>query len=131
MQSLSLTHVWQVSRLASVVSVQVRVLGLQLVPPQSASSVPGVHFSELVPETAKRLDKLAVIRSMSTKDENHSTGVPRVQRGDPKNRGVTYPFLGSALAKLRPPENDLPPYVWIKPGRGGFIWQDAGFLGAK
>jgi len=95
------------------------------------TSVPGVHFSELVPETAKRMDKLAVIRTMSTKDENHSTGVPRVQRGDPKNRGVTYPFLGSALAKLRPPENNLPPYVWIKPGRGGFIWQDAGFLGAK
>ncbi|MDA1050152.1 MAG: DUF1501 domain-containing protein [Planctomycetota bacterium] len=95
------------------------------------TSIPGVHFSELVPETAKRADKLAVVRAMSTQDENHSTGVPRVQRGDPKNRGVTYPFLGSALAKLRPPQNDLPPYVWIKPGRGGFIWQDAGFLGAQ
>ncbi len=95
------------------------------------TSVPGVHLCELVPETARHMDKLAVIRSMSTKDENHSTGVPRVQRGDPKNRGVTYPFIGSALAKLRPPNNDLPPYVWIKPGRGGFIWQDAGFLGAR
>ncbi len=95
------------------------------------TSVPGVQFSELVPETAKRMHKLTVIRSMSTKDENHSTAVPRVQRGDPKNRGVTYPFIGSALAKLHPPDNNLPPYVWIKPGRGGFIWQDAGFLGAK
>jgi len=95
------------------------------------TSVPGVHFSELVPETAKRMDQLTVIRSMSTTDPNHSTGVPRIQRGDPKNRGVTYPYIGSALAKLKPPNNDLPPYVWIKPGRGGFIWQDAGFLGAK
>ncbi len=95
------------------------------------TSVPGLHLSELVPETAKRMHKLSLIRSMCTKDENHSSGVPRIQRGDPKNRGVTYPFLGSALAKLHPPENDLPPYVWIKPGRGGFIWQDAGFLGAK
>lgn len=95
------------------------------------TSLPGVQFSELVPETAKRLHKLTLIRSMSTKDEAHSSGVPRIQRGDPKNRGVTYPYLGSALAKLRPPENNLPPYVWIKPGRGGFIWQDAGFLGAK
>ena len=96
------------------------------------TSVLGVHFSELVPETAKRMDKLAVIRSMSTKDENHSTGVARVQRGDPKNRGVDYPFLGSALAKLLPPPaNNLPPYMHIKPGRGGFQWQDAGFLGAK
>lgn len=97
-----------------------------------ATSVPGVHFSELVPETAKQMDKLAVVRSMSTKDPNHSTGVARVQRGDPKNRGVDYPFFGSALAKLLPPpENNLPPYLHIKPGRGGFQWQDAGFLGAK
>ena len=95
------------------------------------TSVSGVHFSELVPETAQRMHKLAVIRSMCTRDENHSTAVPLIQRGDPKNRGVTYPFLGSALAKLRPPNNDLPPYVWIKPGSGGFIWQDAGFLGSQ
>ncbi len=96
------------------------------------TSVPGVHFSELVPETAKRMHKLAVIRSMSTQDQNHSTGVPRVQRGDPKNRGVTYPFIGSALSKLmEPPQNDLPPYMHIKPGRGGYMWQDAGFLGAQ
>ena len=71
------------------------------------TSVSGVHFSELVPETAQRMHKLAVIRSMCTRDENHSTAVPLIQRGDPKNRGVTYPFLGSALAKLRPPKNDL------------------------
>ena len=97
-----------------------------------STSVPGVEFSELVPCTARQMDKLAVIRSMSTKDENHSTGVARVQRGDPKNRGVDYPFLGSALAKLLPPPtNNLPPYIHIKPGRGGFQWQDAGFLGAR
>ncbi len=96
------------------------------------TAVPGVHFSELVPETARQMDKLAVIRCLSTKDENHSTGVARVQRGDPKNRGVDYPFFGSALAKLLPPPtNQLPPYMHIKPGRGGFQWQDAGFLGAR
>ena len=96
------------------------------------TAVPGVHFSELAPESARRMDKLAVIRSMCTKDPNHSTGVARIQRGDPKNRGVDYPFLGSALSKLLPPpENGLPPYMHIKPGRGGFQWQDAGFLGAK
>jgi hypothetical protein len=96
------------------------------------TSVPGVHVSELMPNTAKIMDKLAVVRSMCTKDQNHSTGVPRILRGDPKNRGVTYPYLGSAVTKLLdPPANGLPPYVWIKPGRGGFIYQHAGFLGAK
>ena len=69
---------------------------------------------------------------MSTKDENHSSGVPRIQRGDPKNRGVTYPFLGSAVTKLLDgPDNGLPSYMHVKPGRGGYMWKDAGFLGPR
>src|SRR5205807_7111073 len=56
----------------------------------------------------------------------------RIQRGDPLNRGVTYPYLGSAVAKLLGPGNSgLPPYIWIKPGGGGFVTEDAGFLGPR
>lgn len=96
------------------------------------TSVPGVHFSELMPGAAARAHKLAIVRTMSTKDNTHSLGVPRMLRGDPKNRGVDYPYLGSALSKLLPnPENGLPPYIFIKPGRGGYLWQHAGFLGSK
>ena len=97
-----------------------------------STRLPGVRFGELVPATAAIADKLTLIRCMSTKDENHSTGVPRIQRGDPKNRGVIYPFLGSAVTKLiGAPDNSLPPYMHIKPGRGGFMWKDAGFLGPR
>jgi hypothetical protein len=96
------------------------------------TSVPGIHFSELVPKTAKLMQHLAVIRSLCTHDNSHSAGVARIQRGDPKNRGVTYPYFGSAVAKLLGPgDSGLPPYVWIKPGSGGFIHQDGGFLGPK
>ena len=96
------------------------------------TSIPGVHFSELMPHTAKIADKISVIRSMSTKDPNHSTGVPLMQRGDPLDRGVDYPYLGSAIAKLLgPADPGLPPYIWIKPGNGGFIHREAGFLGAR
>src|SRR3954452_8008341 len=97
-----------------------------------ATSVPGVHFSELMPRLAKQMDKLCVVRSLSTKDNAHSSGVERIQRGDPKTRGVPYPYFGSAVAKLLGPcESKLPPYVWIKPGGGGFRPEDAGFLGPK
>ena len=96
------------------------------------TSIPGVHFSELMPHTAKIAHKISVVRSMSTQDPNHSTGVPRMQRGDPLDRGVDYPYLGSAIAKLLGPANpELPPYIWIKPGNGGFIHREAGFLGAQ
>jgi uncharacterized protein (DUF1501 family) len=75
---------------------------------------------------------LAVVRSLCTQDNSHSAGVDRIQRGDPKNRGVTYPYLGSAVARfLGPGDSGLPPYVWIKPMSGGFVPKDAGFLGPK
>ena len=77
--------------------------------------VEGVHFSELLEHTAKQAHHLTVIRSMETKDENHSSGVPRMQRGDPPNRGVPYPYLGSAISHfVRNPKNALPPYIHIK-----------------
>ncbi len=96
------------------------------------TSVPSVRISELMPRTAKQMHRLAVIRSLCTQDNSHSAGVARIQRGDPKNRGVVYPYFGSAVAKLLGPgDSGLPPYVWIKPGSGGFKHQDAGFLGPK
>lgn len=96
------------------------------------TSVPGIEISELMPQTAKQMHHLAVVRSLCTQDNSHSAGVGRIQRGDPKNRGVTYPFFGSAVAKLMGAgTSKLPAYVWIKPGSGGFIHEDAGFLGPK
>jgi len=96
------------------------------------TSVPGIHVSELLENTAKQMHHLAVLRSVHTQDNSHSAGVMRINRGDPANRGVTFPYLGSAVAKLLgPTSSGLPPYVWVKPGSGGFKTHDAGFLGAK
>jgi hypothetical protein len=75
---------------------------------------------------------LAIVRSLCTQDDSHSAGVDRINRGDPKNRGVVYPYFGSAVAKLLGPgDSGLPPYIWIKPMSGGFVYKDAGFLGPK
>jgi hypothetical protein len=96
------------------------------------TSVPGVHISETLPHCARVMKHLAVVRSVSTQDNSHSAGVDRIQRGDPKNRGVTYPYFGSAVAKLvGQGDSGLPPYVWVKPGNGGFVYKDAGFLGPQ
>lgn len=96
------------------------------------TSVPGLAISELMPRMARQMHRFSIIRSMHTQYEDHSRGVIPIQQGDPKNRGVTYPLLGSAIVKLLGKENsDLPPYIHIKPGSGGFMFQDAGFLGPK
>lgn len=96
------------------------------------TSLPGVHIGELMPHTAKVLHHTSIVRSVHTQDNSHSAGVGRINRGDPKNRGVVYPYLGSAVAKLMgPTASGLPPYCWVKPYSGGFKTADAGFLGAK
>ena len=96
------------------------------------TSVPDIRVSELLRHTSKQMHHVAVVRSASTKDNSHSAGVARIQRGDPKNRGVDYPFFGSAVSKLLGPcPGGLPAYLWVKPGSGGFIPNDGGFLGAK
>ncbi|MBM4069394.1 MAG: DUF1501 domain-containing protein [Planctomycetes bacterium] len=94
--------------------------------------LPGVRLSELMPRMAERMNRFAIVRSMHTRFEDHSQAVDPIQRGDPKNRGVPYPFLGSAVSKLLGDQGSgLPPYIHIKPGSGGFFYQDAGFLGAE
>lgn len=97
-----------------------------------STSVPGIQISELMPRTAKQMHHFSIVRSVSTKDNAHSSGVDRINRGDPKNRGVVYPYFGSAVTKfLGTGPSGLPPYVWIKPLSGGFVYKDAGFLGPK
>src|SRR3954469_24397168 len=96
------------------------------------TAVPGIHVSELLPNCAKLMKHLAVVRSVSTQDDSHSAGVDRIQRGDPKNRGVVYPYFGSGVPKLGGAnDSGMPPYIWVKPMNGGFIYKDAGFLGPK
>ncbi|MEC7566903.1 MAG: DUF1501 domain-containing protein, partial [Planctomycetota bacterium] len=96
------------------------------------TSLTGIHVSELMPRTADIMHLLAVDRGVTTVDNSHSAGVPRIQRGDPKDRGVVYPYFGSAVAQLLGQgTSELPPYVWVKPGSGGFKYQDAGFLGPQ
>ena len=43
------------------------------------TSVPGVHFSELLERTAKQMHRLAVVRGMHTVSEDHSTGVAKIE----------------------------------------------------
>ena len=41
------------------------------------TSVPGTHFCELMPRTARLAHLLSVVRNITTKDNAHSSGVPR------------------------------------------------------
>src|SRR4051812_9995944 len=42
------------------------------------TTVPGIQISELLPQSAKLMKHLAIVRSVSTQDNSHSAGVDRI-----------------------------------------------------
>jgi hypothetical protein len=98
-----------------------------------ATNVPGVRFSEHMPRLAHHADKLAIIRSLKTKEGDHERGAYLMRTGQRPMSVVDYPSVAAALAKeLARADDALPPYVCIGPnrgpGQGGF---GPGFLGPK
>src|SRR6478752_9056521 len=98
-----------------------------------ATAVPGFRFSEHLPNLAKHADRLAVVRSLSTKEGDHARGTHLVRTGHSPMGGVAYPSIACALAKeLTPDSAVLPNYVTVAPPRdinpAAF---EPGFLGAR
>jgi hypothetical protein len=85
------------------------------------SVVPGLQVSELLPHVAKVTDKLALIRSMTHNDPDHTAGYhvmmtgqhpgtgPAFNRSVPNNN--VHPSFGSMVAKLGGGTATLPPYI--------------------
>jgi len=97
-----------------------------------ATSVPGVRISELLPYTARQLHRLALVRSINTKENDHGKGRYIMETGRRQEPSIDYPQLGAVAAKFLAPEDDpLPGYIHITPGGNGFSKQDAAFLGPK
>ena len=111
------------------------------------TKIPGVHFTEILPELAKVNDKFTMIRSMSYTPNglfNHTAAIYQIMTGyttdkvspsgqleppDPKD----FPNFGSNIVRLRPLDQPMLPFVMLpRPlqesnvvGKGG----SAGFLG--
>ena len=85
------------------------------------TNVPGIHFSELLPRTARYADQMAVVRSLSTRDDNHDvsaywllTGFPYLTGSARQIKPTDWPYFGSIVKMLKPSER-LPAMtsVWI------------------
>jgi uncharacterized protein (DUF1501 family) len=89
--------------------------------------VAGMQLSEHLPLLADRADKLALVRSMSSKEGNHVRAQYYVHTGYAPNPTVVHPSLGGwTCARLGDPSADLPAFVSI----GGPSF-GAGFLGVQ
>ena len=78
-----------------------------------STQVPGIHVSELFPQIAGHLDKLALVRSMHTKENNHPQGTHYAMTGHRPSPATTFPSLGSIISKEMGSRNHLPPYVMV------------------
>jgi hypothetical protein len=112
------------------------------------TKVPGIQLSEVMPKLAQQMDKATLIRSMSYTPVglfNHTAAIYQIMTGYTPDRVSPsgqleppapndFPHLGSQIARLRPPEVPMLPFVMLpRPlqesnviGKGG----TAGFLGA-
>ncbi|MEZ6136113.1 MAG: DUF1501 domain-containing protein [Pirellulaceae bacterium] len=97
------------------------------------TSVPGLKFSEHLPELSKLAEHLSLVRGMQTKEGDHSRGTYLVRTGQRPGAPLRYPSVPAALAKeLSTGDPSIPGYVSILPN--SFINPpafSAGFLGAS
>ena len=97
------------------------------------SSVSGIQVCEHLPQLAKLMEHCVPIRSMSTKEGDHTRGTYLMRTGNLPTGPIHYPTMGSLLSKELGSESaDLPnfvavaPYTQFSPGAYG-----PGFFGPK
>jgi hypothetical protein len=93
------------------------------------TAVAGVRISEHLPQLAKHMDRMALIRSMSTKEGDHGIAAAYMHAGYLVQGPIRYPTIGSLVAKeLGNDDVAIPHYVAI--GQAGAS-ASGGFLGPK
>ncbi|MEM9703165.1 MAG: DUF1501 domain-containing protein, partial [Planctomycetota bacterium] len=86
------------------------------------TAVAGVKIAEHLPGIAQRLDRCAILRSLSTPEGDHGRATFLARTGYKPGGVVDYPTLGAAISKelqKQPerPEIDLPGYISVAPFR--------------
>ena len=86
-----------------------------------------VQICEHLPMIAKNMDKMSIVRSMSTREADHQRGRYYMHTGYVPNPSMQHPSYGSVIANqlaASRPELQIPPFVSIGGGSEG-----PGFLG--
>ena len=78
-----------------------------------ATKVPGVHLAECFERTANIVDKLAIVRSMTSPLGEHNFGTHYLMTGYKPSPALEYPTLGATLAEVRGGQGVLPPHIAV------------------
>lgn len=93
-----------------------------------STNVPGIQICEHLARTARVADKLAIIRSMTSREANHERAINYLLTGYLPLQTLEFPSMGSVISKEKGPRNGVPPYVSIP---NIFPSYGAGFLGGE
>ncbi len=93
-----------------------------------------MQICEHLPQVAKVMDRLSIVRSMSTREADHQRGRYYMHTGYVPNPSVDYPSYGAVVAHelhSQRPELEIPPFVAIGgesegPGFLGMAWSPFG-----
>ena len=106
------------------------------------TNVPGIHICEHFPQLARRCDKLALVRSVTHNNADHTPSTHFLLTGQPppasKDVRMQWPSLGAVLSRLGRARSALPPFVSMRPKVEGDVprfveetqGQFAGWIGA-
>jgi uncharacterized protein (DUF1501 family) len=97
-----------------------------------STNVAGIQVSELMPKIARKMDKLAVVRSMHTRGNDHPQATHYVMTGHEINPAMQFPSVGSIVTKELGARNAVPPHVLVPKWDRGRQYEDyfrASFLG--
>ena len=76
-----------------------------------ATNVDGVQISELLPKTARHMDKLSIVRTMHTEENNHPQGHIYALTGHRPNAAMKFPSFPSIIAKELGARGEVPPHI--------------------
>jgi hypothetical protein len=96
------------------------------------TNVAGIQISELLPQTARRMDRLAIVRSMHTKGNDHPQGTHYAITGHDVNPAMHFPSIGSIIAKEMGPRAAVPPHILVPQWERNRQYEEyfgSGFLG--
>jgi len=92
------------------------------------TDVDGWLFSEHLPQLATRAGRLAVVRSMTSKEGSHARARQLLHWGYTPNPSVAFPSLGSIVAhEIGDLQHDLPAFVQVlgQPWSSGYLGVEA------
>jgi Protein of unknown function (DUF1501) len=76
--------------------------------------VPGLQISEVFPTLAKCMDKVTLVRGMTSPESDHDRAAHHMLTGYRPSPALVYPSYGSAVARVRGfDKSTLPPYAAI------------------